>query len=201
MNHEPTTTIQSTDESSAGRAIVPMWLIVLTVMLMFGGAVYFDSYGGWFDSKVYAPYRSFADLENYQLPHGEGIDLRLGQAKFELYCGVCHNNDGKGKPNQSPPLAGSDWVQGKPERVIRIPLAGLQGPIEVAGQKYNFPSGMTAVGAALSDDDLSAILTYIRQAWGNKVEGQISAEQVKAIRAKVGTRTKPWTPEELKAIQ
>jgi mono/diheme cytochrome c family protein len=198
MNHETTSQVPGTSESSTGRTVVPMWLIVLTVVLMFGGAIYFDSSAGGFDSNVYAPYHNIADLQNYQLPLSSGPDLRRGESLFAV-CAGCHNTDGKGKPNQAPPLAGSDWVQGSPERLIRIPLAGLQGPIEVSGQKYNFPAGMTSFNTALSDDDLAAILSYIRQAWGNK-GGEITSEQVKDIRAKVGNRTKQWTPEELKAF-
>jgi mono/diheme cytochrome c family protein len=176
-----------------------MWLIVLTGMLLFFGALFFDTNGGWFNANVYAPYHNLAELESFQLPT-EGMNVRRGQQIFEMTCALCHNPDGKGKPNQAPPLAGSDWVQGTPERVIRIPLAGLGGPIDVAGVHYEFPASMTAIGVAMPDDDLADVLSYIRQAWGNKAE-PITAEQVKTIRAKVGNRTQPWTPEELKQFQ
>jgi mono/diheme cytochrome c family protein len=82
--------------------------------------------------------------------------------------------------------------------MIRIPLAGLAGPVEVKGQQWNL--AMPAMGAALPDDDLAAVLTYIRQSWGNKASA-ITPEQVKAVRAAVGTRTQPWTADQLKAIQ
>jgi mono/diheme cytochrome c family protein len=59
---------------------------------------------------------------------------------------------------------------------------------------------MPAMGAALSDEDLAAVLSYIRQSWGNKASA-ITPDQVKAIRAQVGNRSQPWTAEELNAVQ
>jgi mono/diheme cytochrome c family protein len=64
----------------------------------------------------------------------------------------------------------------------------------------NFPSSMPAMGAALSDSDLAAVLTYIRQSWGNKAP-EITPEQVKAVRAEVGNRTQPWSTAELNLVQ
>jgi mono/diheme cytochrome c family protein len=81
--------------------------------------------------------------------------------------------------------------------MIRIPLAGLAGPITVKGQEYNM--NMAAMGAALSDDDLAAVLTYIRVSWGNKAE-KITPAQVHAVRGEVGNRTQPWSAGELNAI-
>ena len=59
---------------------------------------------------------------------------------------------------------------------------------------------MPAMGAGLPDDDLAAVLTYIRQSWGNKAS-EVTPELVKAVRAEVGNRTQPWTVEQLNAIQ
>ena len=101
-----------------------------------------------------------------------------------------------GKPNQGPPLAGSEWVVGAPARLIRIPLFGLNGPITVHGQQLVFASSMPAMGAALPEDDLAAVLTYMRQAWGNKAPA-ISPQEIKAVKDKVGNHTQPFTPEEI----
>ena len=77
------------------------------------------------------------------------------------------------------------------------PLAGLAGPIQVAGQSYNM--SMPAMGAALSDEDLASVLSYIRQSWGNKAPA-ITPDQVKAERAKVGNRSQPLTAEQLDTL-
>ena len=71
-----------------------------------------------------------------------------------------------GKPGQAPPFARSEWALGNPNRMIRIPWPGLAGPIQVAGTEWNL--AMPAMGAALPDDDLAAVLTYIRQSWGTR---------------------------------
>jgi mono/diheme cytochrome c family protein len=184
-------------EPQAGRIAVPVWLIVLLFLLLYWGMVYFDQHSGWFDAQVYTPYRSAAQLALYQPPSG-GPDLSRGKAVYENICGLCHSNDGLGKPGQAPPFVGSEWALGSPNRMIRIPLAGLAGPVQVNGQPWNL--AMPAMGAALPDDDLAAVLTYIRQSWGNKASA-ITPEQVKAVRAEVGNRTQPWTATELNAIQ
>ena len=86
----------------------------------------------------------------------------------------------------------------KPERMIRIPLYGLNGPITVKEQQMTFPSGMLAIGWDMPEDDVAAVLTYIRQAWGNKAL-RVTAEQIKAVKAEVGKRG-PFTPEELTKV-
>jgi mono/diheme cytochrome c family protein len=183
-------------EPSAGTSPVPVWLLTALFFLLYLGMVYFDRTGGWFNPQVYAPYHSVAELTLYQPPTG-GPDLARGKAVYENVCGLCHNNDGTGKPNQAPPFAGSEWALGSPSRMIRIPLVGLSGPLKVKDQEWNL--AMPNMGASLSDDDLAAVLTYIRQSWGNKASA-ITPEQVKAVKAEVGNRTQPWTAAELMAI-
>ena len=183
-------------EPKAGSAAVPVWLVVLLFLLLYGGMVFFDRNGGWFNQQVYAPYHSVAELTSYQLSTS-GPDIDQGKVVYESICGLCHNNDGMGKPNQAPPFVGSEWVLGSPNRMIRIPLFGLSGPVKVKGQDWNL--AMPNMGAALPDDDLAAVLTYIRQSWGNKASA-ITPEQVKAVKAEVGSRTLPWSATELNAI-
>ncbi len=184
-------------EPKAGRTVVPVWLFVLFFVLLYWGMVYFDQRSAWADPQIYSPYHSAMELAKYQ-PAGLGGN-ELGKLYYDNVCALCHNPDGVGKPNQAPPFVGSEWVLGSPERMIRIPLAGLIGPVQVKGQEYNL-QGMTAFGAALTDEQLAAVLTYIRQSWGNKASA-ITADQVKAIRTQVGNRTQPWTVTELNSAQ
>ena len=174
----------------------PVWLFVLLFLILYGGMIYFDSHGGSFNPQVYAPYRSLAGLTLYQ-PPASGPDLARGKAVYENVCGLCHNTDGTGKPNQAPPFAGSEWVLGSLNRMIRIPLLGLSGPIKVKDQEWNL--AMPNMGAALSDDDLAAVLTYIRRSWGNQASA-ITPEQVKAVRAELGNRNQPATVDYLNTI-
>jgi mono/diheme cytochrome c family protein len=185
-------------EPKANWTPVPVWLLILLLLLIYWGMWYFDEHGGLFSQEVYTPYRSEAELAIYQ-PRTEGPNLILGREKFEQVCSVCHNSDGMGKPGQAPPLAGSEWAQGSPARMIRIPLYGLNGPITVKGQQMSFPIPMVAVGQALPEDDLAAVLSYVRQAWGNKAS-PVTADQIKAVKTQLGNRSQPFTPEELMQV-
>ena len=169
-------------EPTAARSAAPIWIIVLTLLLLFLGAVYFDRYSGWFDKQVYAPYTSGDELASYQPKSGEASMLTHGKAVYETYCGLCHGSDGLGKPAQAPPLAGSEWVAKDIASLARIPLTGLNGPIQVKGRDWNL--SMAPMGATLSDADLAAVLTCIRESWGNQ-NGAVSADQVKAVRAAI----------------
>ena len=167
---------------TASRSTVPIWIILLTLLLLFLGAVYFDHHSGWFDKQVYAPYTSADELASYQPKSGEASMLAHGKAVYETYCGLCHGSDGLGKPGQAPPLAGSEWVAKDITSLARIPLAGLNGPIQVKGRDWNL--SMAPMGASLSDADLAAVLTCIRESWGNK-NGAVSADQIPAARAAI----------------
>jgi mono/diheme cytochrome c family protein len=186
-------------EPKAGSAALPVWMLVVVMVLVFGGGLYFDSYGGWFNQRVYAPYHSLNQLSLYQPASGADRALQRGKVVYEQVCALCHGSDGNGKPGQAPPFAGSDWVTGdNTGRLIRIPLQGLNGPIKVKGVDWNL--AMPAMGAALPDDDLAAVLTYMRNAWGNKAS-EITPEQVKAVRAATASRSQPWTAAELDAVK
>lgn len=199
MSPDPNQSIpMGTDvEPKAARREMPIWPILIFFIILYWGMVYFDERSGWGNSQVYAPYRSLAQLQTFQ-PATGGEDLARGKTVYENVCALCHNTDGTGKPNQAPPFAGSEWALGNPNRMIRIPLAGLTGSVQVKGQQWSL--SMPAMGAALSDEDLAAVLSYIRQSWGNKASA-ITPEQVKAVKAEVGARTQPWTAEQLNAVQ
>jgi Cytochrome c len=128
-------------EARTPNARVPVWLILLTALLFFWSAVYFDDHSGWFNTFVYSPYRSINEVIILQNNLGT-VEPGLGRRKFEAVCAICHGSDGRGKPGQAPPLAGSEWVNAAGvNRLVRIPVLGLNGQIEVMGQHYNFPSG------------------------------------------------------------
>jgi mono/diheme cytochrome c family protein len=187
--------VAEVSEPQAGRRPVPVWLLVLLFLLVYWGMIEFDHRGGEFSPQVYIPYVSLADVQKYQPTAGGGLER--GKAVYETVCALCHNTDGMGKPNQAPPFAGSEWALGSPNRMIRIPLVGLSGQLKVKDQDWNL--SMPAMGATLSDEDLAAVLSYIRQSWGNKAS-LIAPEQVKAIRTEVGSRSQPFTAEQLNAI-
>ena len=104
-----------------------------------------------------------------------------GEALFKGTCSVCHQPTGQGLPNVFPPLAKSDFLMADKQRSIEVVLKGLTGPVTVNGKTYN--SVMPPM-SQLRDDEVANILTYVRNAWGNKGE-QVSAAEVTATRSKI----------------
>jgi len=186
---------------SVGRLALPVWILIVAVLLGYRGCVYVDNAGGGlsFSPKLYGAYHSIAELEAVQ-PSTGGIDeaIKRGRSQFsDAGCAACHQASGVGVPGTFPPLAGSDWVlEDGHERVVRIVLHGLNGPITVTGIKFN--NQMPPL-PQLSDEMIGNILTYIKNSkeWGNETGEWITPEQVKAIRDETAGRTKQWPPSEL----
>jgi mono/diheme cytochrome c family protein len=121
-----------------------------------------------------------------------------GQQIYEMACLPCHQPEGKGLPGVYPPLAGSDWVRGDTSRLIKILLHGLSGPIAVAGQSFGVRPDAIAMPSlgGLTDDQIADVLTYVRNDYGEKA-GDVTADEVKKVRAANLNRETPWRVEEL----
>lgn len=187
-------------EPKANRTAVPVLFIVLLGAVLFWGDMYLVDHGGELDARVYAPYRSVAELGSYR-PKGEGDLLKAqGQQIYKQYCAACHQDDGNGNPSSFvPPLAGSDWVNVKdPSRIIRIVLNGLQGPLTVNGKQWG-QAQMLPWRDALDDQGVGAVLTYVRSSWGNNAP-PVKPEDVKPIREETKSRGGNFTPDELLQI-
>jgi mono/diheme cytochrome c family protein len=102
----------------------------------------------------------------------------VGAKVFNIYCATCHQQDGKGASGRFPPLAGTDWVTGDKDRLIRILLNGMDGSITVNGENY---VNAMPQHSFLSDDEMAIVLTYIRQSFGNNAS-EITSAEVAAIR-------------------
>jgi mono/diheme cytochrome c family protein len=200
MSPEPQTSlsIAAEAEPQAGRTAVPVWLIVLLFLILYWGMVYFDSNAGWFSEQVYAPYRSFQEVEAWQPVTGEAGLAQQGKLVYNKpTCVACHQADGKGTAGQFPSLVQSEWVQEpEPGRIIRAVLNGISGPFQFKGQSFN--GSMVPWKDALTDEEIAAVLTYVRQnpEWGNKAP-EVKPERVKDVRAKTKSRNQPYSQEEL----
>ena len=137
-------------------------------------------------------------------PHLTGNDAKayqLGAEVFhrEAHCATCHQANGKGLDPAFPPLVGTPWVTGSEERMIKIALHGIHGKIEVNGKVYDPEKGvppMTAFGSIIKDEEVAAVLTYVRNSWGNKA-APVSAATVKKVREANKDRDRVWKSEEL----
>ena len=112
-----------------------------------------------------------------------------GGAIFQAKCVACHQANGAGIAGVFPPLAGSEWVTGKPETVANILLHGISGKITVKGVEYN--GQMPAFGSLLKDDEIAAVLTHIRATWGNSAPA-IDEKLVSTVRESTKARTTPY---------
>lgn len=178
----------------------PIWLVAVFGLALYWATLYVDRHGGGFNPMVFTPGELLADVEA-RVPRSEADALfARGRQVYNTYCSACHQPNGRGVPNQFPPLAGSDWVLTEgPNRIIRIVLHGLQGPITVNGVGYN--NVMLPWRDQLSDEDIAAVVTFVRgnKDWGNDA-GPATAAQVKAIRQATAGRDTAWTAQELLAI-
>jgi mono/diheme cytochrome c family protein len=100
-----------------------------------------------------------------------------GKEVYDQNCLACHQIDGSGVPMLTPSLVNSGYVQGDKVRLITIVLKGLKG-VEIDGQMYDNPMPPLA---HLPDEDIAAVLTYVRSNFSNKA-GPIKKEEVAAAR-------------------
>ncbi len=124
----------------------------------------------------------------------------LGRQHYLTTCAGCHGTDGAGMNRFAPPLIGSQWVLGDEKRLSLILLHGMEGPVDVVGKTYDTPEILPVMPAhsTMDDGSLTAILTYIRNEWGNDA-GAINRRTVSATRLTSQGRVVPWTAKELDA--
>jgi mono/diheme cytochrome c family protein len=121
----------------------------------------------------------------------------LGKTLFETSCAACHQPHGYGMDGLAPPLVDSEWVAGTDHRLARIVLHGLHGPVYVKGQKFDLD--MPSFGS-FDDDQLAAILTYVRREWEHTYDPVLPATVAK-IRTETSDRLDAWTETELLKVK
>lgn len=187
-------------EPRMGSAPAPVWLVLLLGAAGYLGFMYVDLNGGGYHEQVYEPYPSLKYVQSLQPKDDGDKALAMGAEVYKGTCALCHQLTGLGVPNQFPPLAGSEWVNAAgPNRIIRIVLNGLGGPVDVKGTKWD--AQMPPFGGAFTDEQIAAVVTFIRQnkEWGAG-GGAVKPEQVKAIRDATSSRSNPWTAEDLQKV-
>ncbi|WP_281685121.1 c-type cytochrome [Thalassobaculum salexigens] len=118
-----------------------------------------------------------ADREDGNRP--DDTVMRLGSEIYATQCAACHGPEGKGVPGMFATLAGSSLVHARnPTTLIRLVLDGARA---VPTDRYPTPVAMPAFDWKLSDAELAATLSYVRNAFGNDAEA-VSEEAVADIR-------------------
>lgn len=109
--------------------------------------------------------------------------MRTGEAIYIDTCSACHNQTGAGVVNIFPRLANNPVVhQDDATSLVRVVLTGARGAVTQAA-----PTGpaMPSLGFRLNDNQVAAVVTYIRNSWGNAAPA-VAESDVRALRAKVG---------------
>jgi mono/diheme cytochrome c family protein len=148
----------------------------------------------WFKSTVVWPGKPGVVVPTTKaLTNEEQMLFDNGRQTYAGLCAACHQPTGKGLEGLAPPLADSEWVLGEPERIVKVVMHGLRGPIKVKGLNYSYD--MPAAGF-LSDEQIAGVLTYIRREWDHEAS-PVSVDLVKKIREENKGRTDAWTEGEL----
>ena len=143
--------------------------------------VYVDKIANWVkqDKELLASYQKGRDL-------------------YGTSCGACHQPHGKGLENMAPTLVKSDWVNGSLPRLIGVAVHGLSGPIKVNGVPVKNVPPIMPPHSYMKDEQLADILTYVRNAWGNRGE-LVNSDQISKYKA-AHERVLPWTEEEITVL-
>jgi mono/diheme cytochrome c family protein/glucose/arabinose dehydrogenase len=148
----------------------------------------------WFKSTVVWPGKPGVVVPTTKaLTNEEQMLFDNGRQTYAGLCAACHQPTGKGLEGLAPPLAESEWVLGEPDRIVKVVMHGLRGPIKVKGVTYSYD--MPAAGF-LSDEQVAGVLTYIRREWDHEAS-PVSVDLVKKIREENKGRTDAWTEAEL----
>jgi mono/diheme cytochrome c family protein len=113
------------------------------------------------------------------------------------FCVTCHQPDGTGlSASNFPPLVNTEWVLGNQDRLIKVVLKGLLGPMKVIDKEYPGQVPMTPFEGMLNDEEIAAVLTYVRNSFGNQAKA-VLPERVKSIREATSDKTGFYSPSEL----
>ncbi|HSI44261.1 MAG TPA: c-type cytochrome [Methylotenera sp.] len=203
-----------TDEPLENMVYGPKWFYLLLVIALMTGSFYFGRHMARLDTTAHGGFLNKAAEQdaNSNQASGQAPGQTSGQtsqpqqktaavsgaAIFTSRCSTCHQADGKGVAGAFPPLVGSPYVLGSPEVLVRIVLQGLQGKVDVEGQTYN--GLMPAWASQLSNEEIAAVTTHVRNELGTNKGGKIEADTVNKIREETKSRQTPWTVEELKVF-
>jgi mono/diheme cytochrome c family protein len=123
------------------------------------------------------------------LTAAETARFEAGREVYRNACQSCHMPDGRGQERVAASLVGSEFALAVPEIPIRVLLNGKEGDISL----------MPPLGTMLSDDDIAAVLTYIRREWGQP-GAPVAPDTVAAVRKETAGRPRPWTNDELRRL-
>jgi mono/diheme cytochrome c family protein len=185
-------------EPTEGFSPIPIVILFVFSALIFFGGIYVGTKSGEFSPLAFDVTRNYGEASQAAAP--KEVDMmKLGARLYGQTCVACHQPTGQGVPQAYPPLAGSPYVLGNEERIIRIVSNGLSGPIEVEGNSFNGampPFHGSTSAYRFNEQKIAAVLTYVRASWGNNAP-PVTTDKVKEVLTAIGSRSTPWTVQEL----
>ncbi|PEN13200.1 cytochrome C [Longibacter salinarum] len=173
-----------------GMEAPPMWLWMVIFGVVLFSTFYLGHYTGDFSPD---PWLQSSDPVVATTTEPEEVEVDGAQI-YSSRCATCHQSDGEGISGAFPPLNQAEWVTGDKGQIIRILLQGMIGEVEVRGNVYN--GNMPAWGNQLSDQEIAAVITHVRQSWDNSAS-EVTGEEVQSVRSATEGRVQAWTAEEL----
>ena len=166
-------------EPEEGSHAIPMPMLALIILITAFGVYYYVNFAKDSPLPVAGPTASTqSPAESAAPPDGEKI--------FKTRCAACHQATGLGLKGAFPPLAASEWALAEPQVPAAIVVYGISGEISVKGDTYR---GQMPSFKQLSDQELAAVLTYVRRSWGNQAT-EVTPDRIAEARAL--KRDKPW---------
>ncbi len=198
--------LREKEEPSEGFSPMPLFLLGIISAMIFVCSVYVVHYRADFDPLVY-DHRFDAEAAKAAAAGPKELtpeQILASGKRLYATCAACHQATGTGVPGVYPPLAASEWVTGSEQRLIRVLLHGLSGPITVKGNTYNglMPAFGKVPGGGYNwtDERIAHVLSYIRHEWGNNASF-ITKDQVTEVLKAEAARAKAWTQDELKSFE
>ncbi len=183
-----TAAMREMEEPRDGLSPTPVAFLIVCFLFTMWGGYYMGTYAGDWTGNGLSELRT-AGVTGPVAPQNP---MLLGQEIYNA-CTQCHQGSGMGLAGQFPPLAGSEYVTGDVRRLAAILINGINGELVVNGATYN--AQMPAWKDAYNDEEIAAVLTYVRNSFGNKAE-PVTGKQVEAVRKEVGTQGS-WTLQSL----
>ena len=174
---------------------ISVWLVFIFLALVGWGGWYLGAYSAGFRADVIdiIPLADQGVLTRVDDEEPQVVDPMVLGGEIYSNCAACHQADGQGIQGTFPPLVGTERVLGDPRPFVAILLNGIQGPLEVDGVLYN---NLMPAWDQFSDQEMAAVMTYVRQSWGNDAEA-VEPELVAQVRDALVDRDEPWTDDEL----
>ncbi|MDA8520357.1 cytochrome c [Acidovorax sp. NCPPB 4044] len=111
-------------------------------------------------------------------PEPPRASMERGAAVYTQHCAQCHGDGGEGRPGAFPALAGNRAVLlDSPVNLVRTILQGGYAPVTPGNPR---PHGMPPFTQVLGDEDVAAVATFVRNAWGNQAPGVATIDVYRA---------------------